>query len=125
MFPTEEATFNHDSDPEGETLKMPNISQGILDDLLPNQEGSLSRSKKKMPPAVSRLTSQLSQEDFGKDTSVGTEAVIETDGQLDPKLGEEGERPDKNQSKQVRRTNNRELIPFTFRGCYARCFNKP
>ena len=34
----------------------------------------------------------------GGDTSVGTEAVIETDGQLDPKLEEGGERPDKNQS---------------------------
>ena len=42
---TEEATISHDSDLEGETLKMPNISQGILDDLLPSQEGSQSRSK--------------------------------------------------------------------------------
>ena len=76
---------------------MPNIGQGIFDIHSPTQEGSLSRSKK-MPPAVSRLNSQLSQEDFGKDMSVGTEAVIETDGQLDPKLEEGGERPDKNQS---------------------------
>ena len=75
---------------------MPNISQGILDDLLPIQEGSLSRSKK-MPPAVSRLNSQLSQEDFGTDTSEGTEAIMETDSQLHPKLGEGGERLDKNQ----------------------------
>ena len=44
------------------------------------------------------IDSQLSQEDFGTDTSVGTEAVIETDGELDPKLGEGGERPDTNQS---------------------------
>ena len=28
------------ADPEEELLKMPNISQGILDDLLPNQEAS-------------------------------------------------------------------------------------
>ena len=36
-----------------------------------------------------------SQDDVAKDTSVGTEAVEETDGQLNPKLGEGGERPDK------------------------------
>ena len=77
---------------------MPNIGQGIFDIHSPTQEGSLSRSKKMLPPAVSRLNSQLSQEDFGKDTSVGTEAIVETDGQLNPKLREGGERPDKNQS---------------------------
>ena len=67
-----------------------------------------------MPPAGSRLNSQLSQEDFGKDTLVGTEATVETDGQLVLKLEEGGERRDKIQSKQVRRTNKRELIPFYF-----------
>ena len=36
MLPTEEATFNHDSTLKEKTAKMPNISQGILDDLLPS-----------------------------------------------------------------------------------------
>ena len=53
MFPTEEATFNHDSDPEGETLKMPNISQGILDDLLPRH---LFGAMKKAPTAEATLS---------------------------------------------------------------------
>ena len=66
-----------------------------------------------MPPAVSRLNSQLSQEDFGKDTSVGTEAVIETDGQLDPKLGEGGERPDKI-SQTGLKTKQPGINPFYF-----------
>ena len=66
-----------------------------------------------MPPAVSRLNSQLSQEDFGTDTSVGTEAVAETDGQLDPKLREGGERPDRNQSNRFK-DQTTGINPFYF-----------
>ena len=36
-----------------------------------------------------------SQDDVAKTRLVGTEAVKVTDGQLDPKPGEGGERPDK------------------------------
>ena len=36
-----------------------------------------------------------SQDDVAKTRLVGTEAVEVTDGQLDPKTGEGGERPDK------------------------------
>ena len=45
-----------------------------------------------------------------------------TDGQLDPKTGGGGERPDKIQPITGQRPKDRELIPFTFHGMYARCF---
>ena len=52
------------ADPEEDLLKMPNISQGILDDLLPNQEASkglnleesLLRSKKFLCPILAKST---------------------------------------------------------------------
>ena len=56
---------------------------------------------------------------------VGTEAVEVTDGQLDPKTGEGGERPDKIQPITDQRPKDRELIPFTFHSLYTRCFLKP
>ena len=60
--------------------------------------GSFSKIEEVEPPAVSRLVSQLgSQEDVAKDTSVGTEAVEVTDGQLDPKTGGGESGLDKNQ----------------------------
>ena len=53
---------------------------------------------------------------------VGTEAVEVTDGQLDPKPGEGGERPDKIQPNRFEDQKTGNLIPFTFSGMYARCF---
>ena len=55
------------ADPEEELHKMPNISQGILDDLLPSQEGSLSCSKKIASSCATIRTHSWPLADVGKD----------------------------------------------------------
>ena len=66
-----------------------------------------------IPPAVSPLNHDWSQDDVAKTRLVGTEAVEVTDGQLDPKPGEGGERPDKIQPNRFD-TKRPGINPFHF-----------
>ena len=92
---------------------MPNISQGIFDSLSPTQEGSLSRSKKVTSSCVNVRLTAGHRMTLVKTRLVGSKAVEETDGQLDPKLGEGGERHDRNQSNRFK-DQTTGINPFYF-----------
>ena len=90
---------------EEDLLKMPNISQGILDDLLPNQEASkglnleesLLRSKKFLCPILTKSTGLHQNRKRYISPTRPADSCCVTDCQLDLRPEEEDELPAKNQ----------------------------
>ena len=101
---------------EEDLLKMPNISQGILDDLLPNQEASkglnleelLFWSKKFSCPILAKSTGLHQNGKRYISPTRPIDGCHVTDCQLDLRPEEEDELPAKNQPVMVTWSQERE-----------------
>ena len=115
------------ADPEEELLKMPNISQGILDDLLPNQEASrglnleesLLRSKKFLCPILAKSTGLHQNGKHYISPTRLPDGCRVTDGQLDLRPEEGGEQPEESASHGHVIKRAGKLIPLLFFIMYA------